>query len=535
MVRESRVGGRKVRSRWATASTRRACPAISSLARRMRVRWAPVSGPLGPAVHRSSSTSGAPFTYTRKPPSALGWMVDMSLREESKGSSSRRGWASSSLFLSSPSLAAATTRAPSVGSPWAAGAPARHSSRASLHRQPAVRASRRRPPAGTQSCCTVIRFWVRVPVLSEQITPAHPKVSTAGSFFTMAPRWAIRPTPRARTMVTMAGSPSGMAATARETAVRNMSSRSFPWMSPTPNITAHTHRHRKDRVLEISPIRRWRGVSVPPLSSSRPAICPIWVSIPVAHTRAVPRPAVIRVPEMTMLVQSPRGASSGRDSQGAFSTGTDSPVMGDSSAWRRLHARIRASAGTRSPASSRITSPGTSWAAGILVTFPPRRAEAWGEESFRSSSRACWARSSWEMERMPFTTTMTRMMTASSQSSPPLAARDTPAAPSSTRIMGSRSCSNTRPRSPACLGGSSSLGPKRRSRSSAWRGVSPPGLASSSSKSRAAGLLCQLLMVSRSFRFLPFYQRACPHFGENRGAAAFLQAKARRFRGGPLR
>ena len=303
--------------------------------------------------------------------------------------------------------------------------------------------------------------------MSEQITPAHPRVSTAGSFFTMAPRRAIRPTPRARTMVTMAGSPSGMAATARETAVRNMSSRSFPWMSPTPNITAHTHRHRKDRVFEISPIRRWRGVSVPSLSRSSPAIRPIWVSIPVAHTRAVPRPAVMRVPEMTMLVQSPRGASAGRDSDGAFSTGTDSPVMGDSSAWRRLHSRIRASAGTRSPASNRITSPGTSWAAGIFVTFPPRRTAAWGEDNFRSSSRACWARSSWEMEMIPFTTTMTRMMTASSQSSPPLAARDTPAAPSSTRIMGSFSCPRIRPSSPSCLGGSSSLGPYRRRRSSA--------------------------------------------------------------------
>ena len=73
-------------------------------------------------------------------------------------------------------------------------------------------------------------------------------------------------------MVTMAGRPSGMAATARETAVRNISSRPFPWNKPTPNITAHTDRHRKDRDLEISPIRFWRGVSPSPLSSSSPAI-----------------------------------------------------------------------------------------------------------------------------------------------------------------------------------------------------------------------------------------------------------------------
>ena len=225
--------------------------------------------------------------------------------------------------------------------------------------------------------------------MSEQITPAHPRVSTAGSFFTMAPRAAIRPTPRASTMVTMAGRPSGMAATASDTAVRNISSIRFPWIKPTPNMTAHTDRHRKDRVREISPIFCWRGVSVPSSPRSSPAMCPIWVSIPVAHTRAVPRPAVMRVPEMTMLVQSPRGAPSARASAGAFSTGMDSPVMADSSAWMRLHSRIRASAGTRSPASRRITSPGTSWAAGSFTGRPPRRTVAWGADSLRSSSRAC--------------------------------------------------------------------------------------------------------------------------------------------------
>ena len=150
--------------------------------------------------------------------------------------------------------------------------------------------------------------------------------------------------------------------------------------------------------------------------------------------------------------------------------------MGDSSAWRRLHSRIRASAGTRSPASSKITSPGTSWAAGIFVTFPPRRTAAWGEDNFRSSSRACWARSSWEMEMIPFTTTMTRMMTASSQSSPPLAARDTPAAPSSTRIIGSFSCPRIRPSSPSCLGGLQLIGAVPPQALLRLMGGEPPGV-----------------------------------------------------------
>lgn len=53
---------------------------------------------------------------------------------------------------------------------------------------------------------------------------------------------------------------------------------------------------------------------------------------------------------------------------------------------------------------------------------------------------------------MLFTTTMTRMMAASSQSSPRLAARDSPAAPSSTKIMGSFIWAITRESSPGRLG-----------------------------------------------------------------------------------
>ena len=75
---------------------------------------------------------------------------------------------------------------------------------------------------------TVILFCVRVPVLSEQITDALPKVSTAGSFFTMAFFLTILWTPIARTIVDTAASPSGIAATAKETAVINIESGSFP-------------------------------------------------------------------------------------------------------------------------------------------------------------------------------------------------------------------------------------------------------------------------------------------------------------------
>ena len=189
-IRGSRSAGRLRSSRRATAITRRARFAISSLAASTRARSAWVMGPLGVLEHRSSSTSGAPFTMAVQPPPGSVCTVVISFRLESNGMSATRRQHSNSRFWSTPSRAAATTSAPSVGSPEAAGAPAFQLSRASEHKHPASIASRRRAPGVSHTCCTVILFWVRVPVLSEQITPAQPRVSTAGSFFTMAFRAA---------------------------------------------------------------------------------------------------------------------------------------------------------------------------------------------------------------------------------------------------------------------------------------------------------------------------------------------------------
>ena len=60
---------------------------------------------------------------------------------------------------------------------------------------------------------------VSVPVLSEQMTDVQPSVSTDGSERTMAFFLAIRRVPRARHVVMTAGKPSGIAATARATAI----------------------------------------------------------------------------------------------------------------------------------------------------------------------------------------------------------------------------------------------------------------------------------------------------------------------------
>lgn len=60
---------------------------------------------------------------------------------------------------------------------------------------------------------------VKVPVLSEQITVVQPKVSTEGSFLTIAFYLAILLDPKARQVVITAGRPSGIAATAKATAI----------------------------------------------------------------------------------------------------------------------------------------------------------------------------------------------------------------------------------------------------------------------------------------------------------------------------
>ena len=59
---------------------------------------------------------------------------------------------------------------------------------------------------------------VKVPVLSDAMISVEPSVSTAGNLRTIELRLARVVVPKERTMVTMAGSPSGMAATARATA-----------------------------------------------------------------------------------------------------------------------------------------------------------------------------------------------------------------------------------------------------------------------------------------------------------------------------
>ena len=71
----------------------------------------------------------------------------------------------------------------------------------------------------THIFCTHIAFVVKVPVLSEHTTVVHPKVSTDGNDLTIACLFAIFLVPNAKHVVTTAGKPSGIAATANATAI----------------------------------------------------------------------------------------------------------------------------------------------------------------------------------------------------------------------------------------------------------------------------------------------------------------------------
>ena len=134
-----------------------------------------------------------------------------------------------------------------------------------------------------------------VPVLSLQMTVALPRVSTAGSRRTTARAAAIRRTPIASTAVTIAGRPSGMAATARATPNRNMLTSTEAERIPssiTPE-TATTTQMASTRTPSWRPTlasSRWSGVASSVAPWSMEAMPPMAVSMPVATTTAVPRP-----------------------------------------------------------------------------------------------------------------------------------------------------------------------------------------------------------------------------------------------------
>lgn len=130
---------------------------------------------------------------------------------ESNGASPQRGNDDLSAVLLSPSVFAHVTSAASVGSPVTFPS---SSISASQHSAIALASSCSFSP---KKSTTVILFCVSVPVLSEQMTCAQPRVSTAVRRRIIALRFDMLVTPMDKTTVTTAASPSGMAATASDT------------------------------------------------------------------------------------------------------------------------------------------------------------------------------------------------------------------------------------------------------------------------------------------------------------------------------
>ena len=262
-----------------------------------------------------------------------------------KGISPIRGWSRFSAVCSRPAFSAATIRAASVGSPRTAARPSTRSILASLHRAPIRRArarcssrpgSTRWPPTRNSpdaayplpvistrrspswSARTVISFWVRVPVLSVQITVVEPRVSTAGSRRTRTRMPAMRCIPRARVMVVTASSPSGTAAMASEMPTSSMYRNGWPRSQPARTITRPSARTTPTSTRPSWASFRSSGVSRSPASSMRVPIFPTSLRMPVAVTIIRPRPSVTVVPMKSMFRRSATGAFRVRDRVGGL-------------------------------------------------------------------------------------------------------------------------------------------------------------------------------------------------------------------------
>ncbi len=214
------------------------------------------------------------------------------------------------------------------------------------------------PPQYTET--TFILFSVRVPVLSLQIKLQLPKVSTACSLRTIALLLLIFCMPIAIIIVTTAGKPSGIAATAIATDDIKFSISGL-CLKNTPKAKIITAMAITPYEMTLPKASRFfcKGVCISDALSSISAILPISVFIPVDTTTASALPCTTKVEENSIFFLSPKPAFLLGVSFEDFETAVDSPVNADSSHLRLLSLSSRQSAGTISPSSKIITSPAT--------------------------------------------------------------------------------------------------------------------------------------------------------------------------------
>jgi len=141
-------------------------------------------------------------------------------------------------------------------------------------------------------------------------------------------------------------------------------------------------------------------------------------------------------------MRSPRALTSSGRCWCVFSTVTDSPVSADSSTRICATSCRRRSAGTRLPASSSTTSPGTRCSVATTWRWPPARITVARGAAMRCSALSAWsARHSCQKPMAALSSTISRITRVSARS--PIRP-DSRAAASSTRIMKSRNWSARR-------------------------------------------------------------------------------------------
>mmetsp|Transcript_19943 Transcript_19943/g.75338 ORF Transcript_19943/g.75338 Transcript_19943/m.75338 type:complete len:372 (-) Transcript_19943:78-1193(-) len=326
----------------------------------------------------------------------------------------------------------------------------------------------------------------------------QPRASTAGSFFTIALRFAMRITPRASVTVTQMGRPSGMAATARLTPIWNMDRRLRPRRYPMRLMRPMTPKLMMLKLLPSSSILSCSGVFGSSMSRSSAKVVPNSVCMPVAVTTARAFPAVTSVPMNTMFEHSAMATFSpdfvSTSIRSAFFVhGFDSPVRLDSSVMSPLLEITRASAATRSPETSSKMSPGTTSLASTLMTTPLRRTFVLGGTRSSRAASACSLRYSCTKATVDTMMTARVMLMASSNCR---SSRLTPALASRSRIMGSLNCPKNFWTSVSSGSFSISLRPCR-SRSWNTRSLERPSLAiTSMAWSTSSGIICDALAVS---------------------------------------
>ena len=389
-------------------------------------------------VQRGKIASGAPFVITLYPPSVRSTTV---IRRRSAVNGTSAAFTRCFCRLSQSDTAA--TIAVSVGSPSSFSSPSTLVHSAAADSKASLSCPFSSPAAPAQRT-TVILFCVSVPVLSEQMTSQLPSVSTAGKCRMIARFAAMRRTPSAKTIVTTAGRPSGIAATARLMEIMNISSGSAFWISPIKKITAHIPSTKNPMSLPVRRSRSFNGVSGVSSSPSIAAMRPISVCMPVAVTMPTPCPAEMPVPENSMFLRSAAPHVSSHTAFALLLLGTDSPVSALSSACKCTLSKSRRSAGTTSPARIDTTSPGTSASAEMTARLPSRSTSACGAESVRSASNARSAFASCTVPTNAFARTMPKISSGSARFASPCmheTANDTADAMSRMSTIKSPNCS----------------------------------------------------------------------------------------------